>query len=186
MVLPPWAAVKLEDGEVGDASEPEEEGEVGDASEPKEEVGDASEPAEEDDDEEEEEVVDANEPAVIMALCSPCPVCMKEYTIKKLIHHHHRYLVLIPLQNPTSYYEQFRDSTDPHRDTLAVVKALHQVQHCVFSLPACVPSRRSPSSGTSEPRPGGLALTARLLQGFPIPHPLGFCFARRCTRKSSI
>ena len=39
----------------------------------------------------------------------------------------------------------------PHLDTLAVVKALHQVQHCVFSLPACVPSRRSPSSGTSEP-----------------------------------
>ena len=78
MVLPPWAAVKLEDGEVGDASEPEEEGEVGDASEPKEEVGDACEPAEEDDDEEEEEVVDANEPAVIMALYSPCPACLKK------------------------------------------------------------------------------------------------------------
>jgi hypothetical protein len=175
-----------EDGEVGDASEPEEEGEVGDASEPKEEVGDASEPAEEDDDEEEEEVVDANEPAVIMALCSPCPVCMKEYTFKKLIKHLHRYLVLIPLKNPTSYYEQFRDPTDPHRDTLAVVKALHQVQHCLFSFPACVTSRRSSSSGTSEPPPGGLALTARLLQDFSISRSLGFCLARKCTRKSSI
>jgi hypothetical protein len=34
MVLPLWAAVMPEDGEVGDASEPEEEGGVGDASEP--------------------------------------------------------------------------------------------------------------------------------------------------------
>jgi len=31
----------------------------------------------------------------------------------------------IPFQNPTSYYEQFWDPTDPLCDTLAGFKALH-------------------------------------------------------------
>jgi len=64
MVLPLWAAVMPEDGEVGDASEPEEEGVVGNASGPEEE-------------EKEGEVGGANGAAVIMELFSPCPVCMK-------------------------------------------------------------------------------------------------------------
>jgi hypothetical protein len=41
----------------------------------------------EEEEKEGEEVGDANEPAVIMALCNPCPVCMKEYTFKKLTQH---------------------------------------------------------------------------------------------------
>lgn len=113
MVLPQWAAALPE-------SVAEEEEEVGDASEPEEEVGDASEPAE------------------IMALRSPCPVCMKEFTFRELIQHLHRFLVLIPIQSPTGNYGQFKDPADPHRDTLDVVKALHQVQHCVINLPACL------------------------------------------------
>jgi hypothetical protein len=43
--------------------------------------------ADEEEEKEGEEVGDANEPAVIMALCNPCPVCMKEYTFKKLTQH---------------------------------------------------------------------------------------------------
>jgi hypothetical protein len=111
MVLPPWAAVVP-------AWVAEEEGEVGDASEHEEEEGDVS---------------DASEPAEIMALRSPCPVCMKEFPFKRLIQHLHQYAVLIPLQSPNGCYQQFKDPADPHRDTLVVVKALHQVQQCVLS-----------------------------------------------------